>query len=129
MRYDNKNLFKYLGIIFIAALLTYKLPHKSYSTIEYIIRPIRIKYGWFYLSGLIPLILIIVGTNGIGRLEKFKDRSKVLIFILVLGIVMPIMHGFLDRTRTAYHWLSYDGLGSIDIMDNAISTAINEDYK
>lgn len=127
MKDDNKKLFKYLGLILIAALLTYKLPHKSYSIIEYIIRPIRIKNSTIYLSGLMPLILIIVGTNGIGELERFKNRSKILIFILVLAIIMPIMHGLLDRTRTAYHWLSNDGLVAIDMIDNTISTGLSGD--
>ena len=58
---DNKNLLKYLGIVFIAVLLIYKLPHNSYSIIEYIIPPIRNNNSVIYLSGLVPLILFVVG--------------------------------------------------------------------
>lgn len=54
---DNKKLLKYLGILFILGLSAYKLPHDSYSIIQYIIRPIRYKNSTIYLSGIVPLDL------------------------------------------------------------------------
>ena len=80
MSKDNKDLLKYLGIIFIAILLIYELPHDSYSLIQYIIPPIRSNNSVIYLSGLVPLILLIVGINGLFKLERFEGKSKLLGF-------------------------------------------------
>ena len=118
---EIKNLFKFLGIIFIAVLLTYKLPHNSYSIIQYIIPPIRSNNSVIYLSGLVPLILFIIGIKGLFKLERFKDKSKLLVFIAVLIIVIPLMKWTLDFSRTNYHWLKNDGLNAIDIQDSNIS--------
>jgi len=118
---DNKNSLKYLGVIFIGVLLTYELPHESYSIIEYIIPPIKNNNSVIYLSGLIPLILFIVGIKGLFKLERFKNKSKLLIFIAVLVIVIPLMRWTLDFSRTSYHWIKDDGLKAIDIEDSNIS--------
>ncbi len=59
---DNKKLLKYLGILFILGLSAYKLPHDSYSIIQYIIRPIRYKNSTIYLSVIVPLDLNINTT-------------------------------------------------------------------
>lgn len=77
---DNKKLFKYLGIIFISVLICYKLPHSSYSIIEYIIRPIRINYTTIYLAGLIPLVLFIIGIKGLFKLKRNEKKSKFFYF-------------------------------------------------
>lgn len=118
---DNKKLFKYLGIVFIAVLLTYKLPHDSYSIIQYIIRPIRYKNSVIYLSGIIPLVIFIIGIKGILSLERFEGKSKILIFLLIVMIIIPIMNWSLDFTRTNYHWLKRDGLKAVDIVDTDIN--------
>lgn len=120
---DNKNLLKYLGIVFIAVLLTHKLPHNSYSIIEYIIPPIPIRNNnsVIYLSGLVPLILFVVGIKGLFKLERFKGKSKLLVFIAVIVIVIPLMRWTLDFSRTNYHWIKDDGLRAIDIENSNIS--------
>lgn len=118
---DNKNLLKYLGIVFIAVLLTHKLPHNSYSIIEYIIPPIRNNNSVIYLSGLVPLILFVVGIKGLFKLERFKGKSKLLVFIAVIVIVIPLMRWTLDFSRTNYHWIKDDGLRAIDIENSNIS--------
>lgn len=118
---DNKKLLKYLGIVFIAVLLTHKLPHNSYSIIEYIIPPIRNNNSVIYLSGLVPLILFVVGIKGFFKLERFKGKSKLLVFIAVIVIVIPLMTWTLDFSRTNYHWIKDDGLRAIDIEDSNIS--------
>ena len=102
---DNKMLIKYLGIIFISTLLTYKLPHDSYSIIQYIIRPIRYKGSTIYLTGIIPLVLFFIGIKGLFKIERFADKSKILLFIVIILIIIPIMKGTLDFTRTSYLWL------------------------
>jgi hypothetical protein len=125
---DNKRLLKYLGIIFIAVLLTYKLPHDSYSIIQYIIRPIRYKNSTIYLSGIIPLILFIIGIKGLFKLERFAHRSKILIFIVVTFIIIPVMKSTLDFTRTSYYALKGTGLRAVDIVDaNADLTSSNKE--
>lgn len=118
---DNKNLLKYLGVVFIAVLLTYKLPHDSYSIVEYIIPPIRNNNSVIYLSGLVPLVLFVVGIKGLFKLERFKDKSKLLVFIAVIVILIPLMRWTLDFSRTNYHWIKDDGLKAIDIEDANIS--------
>jgi hypothetical protein len=125
---DNKRLLKYLGIIFLTVLLTYKLPHDSYSIIQYILRPIRYKNSTIYLSGIIPLVLFIIGIKGLFNLERFAHRSKILIFIVVTFIIIPVMKGTLDFTRTRYYELKGTGLRAVDIVDaNANLTSSNKE--
>ena len=91
MSKDNKKLIWYLGIIFIAILLTYKLPHNSNSIIQYVISPIRVgNNSVFYLSGIIPLVLLIIGISGLFKLERFRSTSKLLIFITIILLVIPV---------------------------------------
>lgn len=118
---DNKDLLKYLGIIFIAVLLIYELPHDSYSIIQYILPPIRSNNSVIYLSGLVPLILFIIGINGLFKIERFEGKSRLLVFIAVIIIVIPLMRWTLDFSRTNYHWIKGDGLQAIDMVNSNIS--------
>ncbi|WBW99418.1 hypothetical protein [Oceanirhabdus sp. W0125-5] len=118
---DNKKLFKYLGILFLAVLLTYRLPHDSYSISHYILRPIRHKNSVFHLTGLLPLVTFIIGIKRILSLERFANKSKILIALLIIIVVLPIMEWSLDFTRTNYHWLRRDGLKSVDIVESDIN--------
>ncbi|WMM23923.1 hypothetical protein RBU61_13450 [Tissierella sp. MB52-C2] len=122
---DIKRILRSLGIMFIVALITYKLPHKSYSIIEYIIRPIKKGSSTFYISGFIPLILIIIATNDLSKIEKLKFRNSSIIFIAMLVIIMPLMRQSIDATRMAYHFLIDDGLSSIEILDTSTSTSLD----
>ncbi len=120
MSKDNKRFLKYLGIIFITVLLTYKLPQDSYSIIQYIIPPIRTKNSVIYLSGLVPLALFIVGIKGLFKLERFAEKSKLLVFITIIIIIIPLMQWTLDFSRTNYHWIKGDGLKAVDIEESNI---------
>lgn len=128
MSKDNKKLILYLVIIFIAVLLTYKLPHNSYSIIQYIIPPIRLgNNSVLYLSGLVPLVLIIIGIRGLFKLERFRNTSKLLIFITIVLLVIPVMNWGLDFSRTNYHWIKDDGLMALDIEKSNISLSSTDD--
>lgn len=118
---DNKNLLKYLGFIFISIILTYKLPHDSYSIIQYMIPAIRHNNSVTYLSGIVPLIFFIIGIKGIFNLERFKSKNKLLVFILVIAIIMPLMTKTLDALRVSYHFIRRDGLQAIDIKDSDVN--------
>jgi len=118
---DNKSLLKYSCIIFIVVLLTHKLPHDSYSIIQYIIRPIKLGNGVINLSVLIPLILFIIGIKGIFSLERFANRSRIGIILLIFVIIIPIMNWTLDFTRTNYHWIKKDELNAVDIKEADIN--------
>ncbi|WHH60333.1 hypothetical protein [Petroclostridium sp. X23] len=123
MSKDNKGLLKYLGSIFFGVLLTQRLPHDSYSIIQYIIRPIRLGNGVIYLSGLIPLILFIIGIRGLFKLERFASKNKILIFLILITIVLPIMRNSLNTVRSTYYWLLKDNLETIDLVDAKVSLA------
>lgn len=122
---DNKKLIKYLIIIFTAVLLTCRLPHDSYSVIQYIIKPIRSRDSVLFLSGLVPLILFIIGIRGILYLDKFKDKNKIFMFLLIIFILIPLMKWSLSFTRSNYHWIMRDGLNSVDIKDSNINLSNN----
>jgi hypothetical protein len=117
---DNKKLLKSLGIIFIAVLLKYRLPHDSYSIIQYIIRPIRFKNTVLYLWGIIPLMLLFIGIREILYSERFAGKGKILNFLIIILIIIPVMNLSLDFTRTNYHWIMRDGLNAVDIADSKI---------
>lgn len=122
---DNKKLFKYLGIIFISVLIWYKLPHSSYSIIEYIIRPIRINYTTIYLAGLVPLVLFIIGIKGLFKLKRNEKKSKFFIFIVTVFVIIPIMKWSLGFARSSYHFIIKDGLNSLDITDSKVNLGSN----
>lgn len=128
MSKDNRKLIQYLGIIFIVVLLTYNLPRDSYSIIQYIIPPIRVgESSVIFLSGLVPLALFIIGIKGLFKLERFTNTSKLLVFITVVLIVIPLMKWTLDFSRTNYHWIKGDGLKAVDIEESNISLSSIDD--
>lgn len=136
MSKDNINLIKYLAVIYFSVILAYKLPHDSYSIIEYIIKPIRRDNTVIYLSGIIILILIFIGLKGILRLNRFVNKNRIIITFLVFIFVIPFMKWTIDFTRMGYHTLKNDGINSIDIKDSDItlnstndSTVININLK
>ena len=129
MSKENKKALQYLGIIFIAVLLTYKLPHDSYSITQYIIPPIRGENSVTHLSGILPLVLFIIGIKGLLNLERFADKSRLLIFIAVVLVIIPGMKWTLDVSRTNYHWIKGDGLKAIDIDESDISLKRVNDEK
>ena len=129
MSKENKKLLQYLGIILIAVLLTYKLPHDSYSIIQYIIPPIKGENSVTHLSGIVPLILFIIGIKGLFNLERFADKSRLLIFMAVVLVLIPAMKWTLDLSRTNYHWIKGDGLKAIDIEESDISVRTSNDEK
>lgn len=118
---DNKRMLKYLGIIFLTVLMGYKLPHDTYSIIEYIVRPIRFKGTTVYLAGLLPLVLLIIGVRGLANLERYAKRSTLLIFFAVIIILIPTMKGILDFGRTNYYRLTGDRLQAVDIKGGSIN--------
>ncbi len=122
MKKDNKKLLQYLGLIFIAVLLVYRLPYRPYSIMQYLIPPIKLgDNSRLYLSGLIPLIIFIIGIKGLFKLERFKGESKLVIFFVILLILIPFINWVLDVSRTNYHWIKGDELKSIDIEESSIS--------
>lgn len=128
MSKENKKALQYLGIIFIAVLITYKLPHDSYSITQYIIPPIRGDNSITHLSGIVPLILFIIGIRGLSNLERFADKSRLLIFIATILIIIPAMKWTLDVSRTNYHWIKGDGLRAMDIEESNVSiSTINDE--
>ncbi len=73
MSNERKKFIICAGLILIAGLLSYPLPHDSYSISDYIIPKIHFKNGsTVYLSGIIPVILLVIATRGIFKLEKYK---------------------------------------------------------
>lgn len=128
MTKDYKDLLKYLGLIFITVLLTYKLPRDSYSIMQYIIKPIRFENSNLTLSAIVPLVLFIVAIIGLFKTEPISIQNKIAIFIIVLLLVIPLMKGSLDLAKNAYFWAMKDELKSIDIKDSNISFSdINKD--
>ena len=123
MSTENKRLIKYLGIIFLVALMGYKLPHDTYSIIEYILRPIRYKGGAVYLSGVIPIALIFIAVRRLSDLERFKGRSTLLIFLVVIAIMIPTLKGVLDFGRASYYWVKGDRLQAVDITHGKVSVS------
>jgi len=121
MTKDYKGLLKYLGLIFIAVLLTYKLPRDSYSIMQYIIKPIRFENSILLISAIVPLVLFIVAIKGLFKTEPLAQKSKIAIFIIVLLLIIPLMKSSLDIAKNAYFWTMKDELKSIDITDSKIS--------
>lgn len=111
-----------MGIILISQLLLYPLPHDSNPIIKYIIPEIKFKNGSvIYISGILPLILIIKGINGLSKIEKFKYKSKFLMFMAVLIIVNPLVTWSMDTARKGYHYVIGDELNALDIKESNIS--------
>ncbi|AHF07224.1 hypothetical protein [Desulfitobacterium metallireducens] len=127
MTKDIKELMKYLGLIFISVLLTYKLPRDSYSIMQYIIKPIRFENSVLFISAIVPLALFIVAIKGLFKTEPIGIQNKIAIVIIVLLMVIPLMKGSLDLAKNAYFQAMKVELKSIDIKDSNLSFSdINE---
>lgn len=127
MSKDSKALLKYLGIMFIAVLLMYKLPQDSYTVVEYIIRPIPIGNGVLTLAGIVPVGLFILGFFGMCRLERFAGKNKVALFIILVLLVLPVMKGSVDAAKRGYYWLTDNGLETINLQQASIMTSSSQD--
>lgn len=127
LKEENKSLIKYLGMIFLDVIITYKLPHDSYSIIQYIIPPIRVGNGTLYLSWSIPLVLFIIGIKGLFNHERFVDKNKFLLFIVIIIVIIPLMRWTLGFSRTNYHWLRGDELRAVDIKESDIRLSGSDD--
>ncbi|GAA0180909.1 hypothetical protein SH2C18_35220 [Clostridium sediminicola] len=73
------------------------------------------------------MIVYIIGIKGILKLERFSGKSKILIFMLVAIIIVPIMKWSLNFTRTNYHWIMRDGLNAVDLEDSRIGLGISDE--
>lgn len=124
---ETKQLFKYLGIFFIISIITHKLPHDSYSIIQYVIRPIRINNGYLTLSGIIPLILMIIAFRGLFQLERYKNRSKIGVILIYFIFIIPFMNWILDKSIESYHWFRNDGVNTINIVEEDLTIHSNND--
>ncbi len=124
---ENKKLLKYTGILFLLVLLTYPMPYHSASIIEYFIRPIGTNGGRLYVSGLVPLALFVIAIRGLFKLERFQERSKILIFIAVILIVLPVMQWTVDVGRTTFHRVSGHQLQAVDFVEGDISLFSSEE--
>lgn len=127
MSKDSIKLIKYFGLIFIAVLISYELPHDSYSLIQYIIKPIKFNHGEIYLSGIIPFIIICIGIKGIWGLERFEKKNKIWIALLIFVLVIPFMKWTIDFARVNYHSLRNDGLNAIEIQESNIRLGSTDD--
>lgn len=115
-------------MIFLAILLSCKIPRDSYTVIEYIIRPIRIGSGGvFYISNLIPLVLLIIGITGFMKLDRFARRNKLLVFLLIVVCIIPFMKWTVTFAKTSYYSLSHEQLKAVEINEPDISfTGVND---
>jgi uncharacterized ubiquitin-like protein YukD len=122
---EKRKILKVLGILLLAELFSYKLPHDSYSISQYIFPPIKLGNSTIYLSGIITIILIIYCISNIVSLDRYKYRSRLGLFLLILIIVMPIMRWTIDVVRTNIYWLIGDGLQAVDIEEANICYSSN----
>lgn len=118
---DNKKFMIYIGMLYLAIFLSYKIPHDSRSLVEIIIKPIRDGSSVFYPSSFLSLALFLVGIFGFINLERFAKRSKFLIFLLMIMLFLPFMKWTIDISRTTYYSLLQDNLNAVDIEDSHIS--------
>ncbi|HEX3021806.1 MAG TPA: hypothetical protein VHP81_05375 [Lachnospiraceae bacterium] len=122
---EKRKLLKVFGILFLAELISYKLPHDSYSISQYIFPPIKLGNTTAYLSGILFFILVIYCISNIVSLDRYKYRSRLGLFLLILIIVMPIMRWTIDVVRTNIYWLTGDGLHAVDIEESNIFYSSN----
>lgn len=121
MKYFNKDVFKYWGLIILSVLLITKLPHDSFSIIQYSIPPITFGHSMIQLAGLVPLIMYIVGIKGLLRLEYFAGRNKTLVVLGILFIITPLLRDVCEFIKVPYYQLVSD-VRSIELEDSHLYT-------
>ncbi|NBG87226.1 hypothetical protein [Isachenkonia alkalipeptolytica] len=107
--------------------LNYEVPYDSYTIIEYIIRPIGLNGGTVYISGLVSLVLFIIGLRGLFKLERFQNTSKILIFLGVVLIAIPVMQWTVDAGRTTFHRINGHELQGVDFVEGEISLSASDE--
>ncbi len=118
---ERKKYFMYLGLLFLATLLTYKLPHNSVSFLEYFIKPIRLGSITIHFSSFIPIGLILFSIIGITNLKQSRIRSKFLMIIILFMVILPFMKWSLDSTRSLFYKSQKQTITSLDIEKADIS--------
>lgn len=121
MSKENKKFIFYIGLLILTSIISYKLPHDSFSISEYIVRPIRINGGIIYLSGLLPLGLIIGTIIGMSQLERFAKKSRLAMFFIIVIFILPFMKWSLDQVKEGYYWATKAKLAAIDMEDANIT--------
>lgn len=124
---DNLKLFKAMVLLLLIPLLLYPIPHRSYSIIEYVIRPVALGNVTIFFSGVIIIVLFILGVKGLFSLERYRNASKIVIVIVTIIIIGPLMRGALDYARMGYYWLSGDSLSAVDIAEKSITMSLTND--
>jgi hypothetical protein len=124
---ENRKSLKYVGCIYIAVLFIRKVPHDSYSFAEYVIRPIHIGEITVYLSGIVSLVLFIVGFLGLCKIKKFYGIRKLGVLLLIFAVFIPFINWTIDSMRSNYHWVFKDGLNSVEITESEVSLITDKD--
>jgi hypothetical protein len=121
MKKDDKRLIIYFGVIFLAVVLNYPLPHDSYSILQYAFHPLQTENSIFYLAKIIYLILLVIGISGVLTAERFRRGIKLVKLLYILCILIPLMGLVIDFARVTYHTAARDGIHSVDIKSSDLS--------
>ena len=124
---DDKNLILYFFILYLCTFLTYKVPHRPNSFIELFIPNIHFSNSTIYLGTIILIIPYVFAITGIINSERFRKRSKLLLFLAIICILLPLMRWSIDFTRTNINWLFHQELNAIDIKESNITMSQNDD--
>ena len=120
MSKENKRFVIFIIILFLSVLLSYPIPHRSLSTIQFLIPAIRYGNSRIYISGIIVIILFLIGVTGAVSSKRF-NKNKILFGIIITLIVPSVMIYTLDLTRASYHTIKNDTVHSVDISQSRVS--------
>ncbi len=115
----NKRAFIY-GIIvtLLASVTMLKLPYQDKTISEFIIPVIRLNHSAFYLSGLIPLALVILSSFLFVKSGRLKNQFLVGLFLLFLAL--PLIGKGFDLLKIPVYMMS-DGVKGVELKESDLN--------
>lgn len=123
---ETRQYLLYLGVLFLAVILNYKLPHQSITLIEYMIKPLQIGGYTLFIAKLFSLGILLYGIIGMVKLEGSRKRNRILVFFLIVIVYLPFMKWSLHFVRYSFYRIKQDTLASLDMKEPDIRIQGND---
>lgn len=114
---ETRQYLLYLGVLFLAVILNYKLPHQSITLIEYMIKPLQIGGYTLFIAKLFSFGILLYGIIGMVKLEGSRKRNRILVFFLIVIVYLPFMKWSLNFVRYSYYRIKQDTIASLDLNE------------
>lgn len=121
LKHENRKFLLAVSLLFLSILVTYKIPHRLVSVSELLIKPFQNGNRTFFTSGIVPFVLFFVGISLLFSLKRYARRSKLLLFLVIIIVIIPFMKLSIDISRSLFYLVTQANFKTIDMEDSRIN--------